>query len=152
MTLVWIIVAGSQNNDVCRASVARWIPLTLLFDGTSQRDLLSSSLVSQHTLNHGRWYHINHNSHGVRWLKHLLVYLIIYFSTTCHTECFIHIFHSRKPFLLYSALPPTTGDSAWGPERKSCFSWLASPCRCNWSWRCCSFTSTLLRCRVCIMG
>lgn len=148
MTFVRIIVAGSQNNDVCRASVARWMPLRLLFDGTSQRDLLSSSLVSQHTLNHGRWYHINHNSLV---FGDLSIYLFI--SLLLATLSFIHTFHSRKIFLLYFALPPpTTGDSAWGPERNSCFSWLASPCRCNWSWMCCSFTSTLLRCRVCMMG
>ncbi len=134
---VWVIVADAQNNDVCRAFFARWMPFMFLFDGTIQRDLLSYSLVSQYTLNHGRWYHINHNSLVSSVLS---IYLFIFLPSADHTECFVHMFHSRKNFCLYSALHPPTGNSAEGAQRNSYCSWLASPCRCNWSW---CYTSTL---------
>ncbi len=78
-------------------------PYMFLFDGTIQRDLLSYSLVSQYTLNHGRWYHINHNSLVSSVLS---IYLFKFLSSADHTECFVHMFHSRKTFCLYSALQP----------------------------------------------
>ncbi len=151
ISFVWVIVAGAQNNDVCRAFFARWMPwhVSVCWNHTARFIVIFSSISTYLK----SWQVVSHQIKlpGVQWLKHLFIYLFMLHSAH-HTECFVHTFHSRKTFLLYSALHPTTGDSGGGAQRNSYCSWLASPCRCNWSRRCCGFASTLLRCRVCMIG
>lgn len=82
ISFVWVIVAGAQNNDVCRAFFARWMPLhvSVCWNHTA-RFIVIFSGISTYLKS---WQVVSHQIQlpGVQWLKHLFIYLCSILLTT----------------------------------------------------------------------
>ncbi len=70
---VWVIVAGAQNNDVCRAFIARWMPLHVsVWWNHTKRFIVIFPGISIYLKS---WQVVSHQSQlpGVQCLKHLFI-------------------------------------------------------------------------------
>lgn len=104
-SFVWVIVAGAQKNDVCRASFARWMPIHVsVWWNHTKRFIVIFSGISAYLKS---WQVVSHQSQfpGVQWLRHLFLYLFLSILPTTLSTLFTH-FTAEKPSFYIQLFTP----------------------------------------------